>query len=254
MAPIFRLPAELLRQILSYVLTKDHPVKLYTTQDRRWRNELRTIAPIDLNNSNLVVVPNVDRDLSKAKAFKSTLLDLLLVSRQFYFAGTETYFGENCFGFEDLEHLRQFVDGVENERRKWIRRILFLAPTTLRPASGDIGDLLKDEDAGDKDLVYCLNQLLSLKEVTFTMRSGFESLDEQLPAFVHSVMERVGKMKGIGEVWWRPIDPWSSDRGKWRTYEDGVDYGTLFEEERFPWETGWGDVEVLVCFKLENDV
>ena len=62
------------------------------------------------------------------KSARSDLLDVLLVSRAFYFAGINAFFGGNVFALEDLRHLDKLTTTLDLDRRRSIRRLVFQIP------------------------------------------------------------------------------------------------------------------------------
>ena len=51
------------------------------------------------------------------------LLDILLVCRDFYFAGIAAFFGGNTLHFDNIAHLQQFTKKLDVDRRRCIKRI-----------------------------------------------------------------------------------------------------------------------------------
>lgn len=119
---IMDLPKELLLQITSEVLTRSKPITLRQPQERRWTNEI----------ANLRDIPQWSKDAwldrhqglpSRKRQRKSPLLKLILVCKEFYFAGIEAYYSKNTFQFDSLHHFRTFSEKLETRQRMLIERV-----------------------------------------------------------------------------------------------------------------------------------
>lgn len=120
--PIATLPSELLTEILSYILANSQkPITLSSRTGRRWKNEIHNLVTRDWVNS-ISVGP---RGVVAPKAIKSPLLDILSVSRSFYFAGIAAFFGENTLKFASVHHLDRLTATLDLDRRRCIRHIIF---------------------------------------------------------------------------------------------------------------------------------
>jgi hypothetical protein len=120
-----------LAQILSYILAANprEPITLHSTTGRRWRNELHALITVDWNQSISVSSSYVRDHLPLLrKSARSYLLDILIVSRAFYFAGIDAFFGGNVFALEDLRHLDKLTTTLDLDRRRSIRRLVFQIP------------------------------------------------------------------------------------------------------------------------------
>lgn len=200
---------------------------------------------------------SLSRNRVLEKSVKSDILDVLLVCRQFYFAGIEAFFSENIFNFNDLSHLTKFVDAVDLDRRRCVKSVVLQFSTAY---TWRVDDLLGSQKAGEKNLAYCINKLPSLKEASSIIRSEFGRLKEKLSTFVWAVRERVDKIECIC---WRPFayEIWNHNRIS-RLSEDGEEMPgsewQVYREEMIvertlswtlPWEVGWGSYEVLFSIR-----
>ena len=123
-APILTLPHELLVHILSHNLARPQAIVLRSGTRRRWQNEVYDLGNVQWKHNSSLFPTHVQAELrARRKAIKSPLLELLLVSRQFYFAGIAAFFGENVLKFEDLQHLAQLNKTLDLDRRRCIRSI-----------------------------------------------------------------------------------------------------------------------------------
>ncbi|KAK5127592.1 hypothetical protein LTR85_006932 [Meristemomyces frigidus] len=103
---LLRLPKELQIHILGYVLIQiDRHIKLQSASDRRWRNEILELGKGDL-----------------PRPIKSSLLDVLLVCKSFYYTGIEAFYGGNMLRFRDLDQLQRFMRSMQSDRRRCIKR------------------------------------------------------------------------------------------------------------------------------------
>lgn len=125
--PALRLPAEVLTQLLSYVLVAEDgaEITLRGKRARRWRNELNGLQ---VSNEALVrptgYGSRFDYTPAPARSAKSALLDILLVSRAFYFSGIEAYYGGNVFRFDTANQLASFVETTHVDRRRCVRDVV----------------------------------------------------------------------------------------------------------------------------------
>lgn len=97
--------------MLSYILAQpSRRLRLRSARDRRWRNEAKALRGLN---------PGPLRPFKK-----SPLLDILLVSKDFYYAGIKAYYGLNTLQFHTATHLKQFAETVGIDRRRCIRSIV----------------------------------------------------------------------------------------------------------------------------------
>ena len=57
---------------------------------------------------------------------QSNLLDVLVVCRDFYFAGIKAFYGENTLRFVGEDHLEHYVESLDSERRDCVRNIVLV--------------------------------------------------------------------------------------------------------------------------------
>lgn len=123
-SPILTLPGEILVNILSYVVVDPQKaVILRSAAERRWRNELQRLLSVDWNQPIQSRYYCRDPIIPNESTSKSLLLDVLLVSRQFYFAGIAAFFGENTIGLDDARGLQRFTEDLDTDRRYCIRNL-----------------------------------------------------------------------------------------------------------------------------------
>ena len=173
--PISNLPSEVLTQILSYILTKPGPITLHSASPRRWRNEAYSLSKRNFGFRYVAI-----------KSVKSPLLDILLVSRSFYFAGIEAFFGENVFKFDDIRHLELLTSKLDTDRRRCIRRIRF--QVRFQDTYGD-HQWVGEANAGER-LSVCLERLPSLTQVRFSSQAmNYGSIIPRHPHHVPMVLQ-----------------------------------------------------------------
>jgi hypothetical protein len=119
---ISTIPQEILTQILAHILVNDNqePITLHSRSSRRWKNEL-----LDLKDRRRYYDSHENRYYVLHKANKSKLLNILLVSRSFYFASIAAFYGENVLQFENAQHLDRLTATLDLDRRRCIRHIAF---------------------------------------------------------------------------------------------------------------------------------
>lgn len=107
---IAMLPAEVMADIMSYVLIHSkQPVQLRSSKQRRWLRE----------------VEDLKAGTQQSRSFRrSRMVDLLLVSQQFYFARIKAFYGENELFFPSLDHLAAFLAKIDVDRRTCVRKIV----------------------------------------------------------------------------------------------------------------------------------
>ncbi|EME83747.1 uncharacterized protein MYCFIDRAFT_172822 [Pseudocercospora fijiensis CIRAD86] len=108
---ILNLPKELLSHILSYTLTREAPIILHSNSSRRWRTELATLNALPL---------------CWGSAKKDRSLDILLVSKAFYFAGVEAFYSSNTFQFGSVTALTKLLNSIDSDRKNCIQKIRLL--------------------------------------------------------------------------------------------------------------------------------
>ena len=105
---------------------------LHSTTGRRWRNELHALTTVDWSDWRHSTSENFSYAQEHfplfRKSARSNLIDILLVSRPFYFAGIDAFFAGNVFAFEDPQHLDQLTSKLDLDRRRKIRRVVFPIP------------------------------------------------------------------------------------------------------------------------------
>ncbi|KXS96083.1 hypothetical protein AC578_6376 [Pseudocercospora eumusae] len=107
---ILQLPKELLTHILTFILTRDTLINLHSKSSRRWRTELATLNAFPCAGS----------------AQKDRSLDILLVSKAFYFAGLEAFYSSNIFQFDSVTALTKLLNATHSDRRNCIQNIRLL--------------------------------------------------------------------------------------------------------------------------------
>lgn len=108
---IIALPTELLIQIIGYTLTKPHPITLHRPHEYRWAKELNSLQPM------------YNKRFRRTR--KSDLLKILLVCREFYFAGLEAYYGGNVFHFDSpLDFRDTFIKTLSDRHKACIKRVV----------------------------------------------------------------------------------------------------------------------------------
>ena len=113
------LPKELLLQITSEVLTSSKPITLRQPQERRWTNEIANLRDIPQWSKQ----PRIPMGPSRKRQRKSPLLKLILVCKEFYFAGIEAYYSKNTFQFDSLHHFRTFSEKLEPRQKMLIESV-----------------------------------------------------------------------------------------------------------------------------------
>lgn len=116
------MPHEILTQILTLVLVNDKQKQMtfHSRSGRRWKNEV-----LNLNHTRRYYHVYQSRYSATHRVNKSDLLDILLVSRNFYFAGIAAFFGENVLNFENVCPVEQLTATLDLDRRRCIRHIVF---------------------------------------------------------------------------------------------------------------------------------
>ena len=179
-AAILALPHEILTQILAYILVSSDrkPIALHSRAGRRWKNEV-----LDLNALR-------NQYYNTPKVTKSDLLDILLVSRSFYFAGIAAFFGENVLQFENMQHLDRLTATLDLDRRRCIRHIALKT---------NVDTKLWDGGAGSEKLNVCFERLPALVTARVDCRwhaHGPWALDYWVPKFreaFEKLKERCGE-------------------------------------------------------------
>ena len=191
---ISKLPSEILTQILSYILTKSGPIILYSASARRWRSET-----YNLSIGNLY--PYVS-----TKALKSPLLDILLVSRAFYFAGIAAFFRENVLKFDNVQHLDRLTSKLDTDRRRCIRRVVFQFAFHDLWCS-ELKAFRSERMRVGERLGVCLQHLPSLVQVQFCWwamycyrRLEFQKRVQELTRLFEDIKEFCGSRREVLEL------------------------------------------------------
>lgn len=124
-ARVLKLPKEIQITILSFLVVREkQPIVLRSAKARRWRNEVRNLAAPDLGVRGWDFERDHHQRYDDLPAFrKSPLLKVLLVCKDFYYAGIEAFYGGNTLHFESLEHLQQLAAKLDKDRKRCIRHI-----------------------------------------------------------------------------------------------------------------------------------
>ena len=106
------------------------------------------------------------RKPAQTEYVRSPLLNILLVSRAFYFAGIAAFFGENVLEFNDILHLNRLTSKLDLDRRRCMRRITFDFPFRDEWCSKRWALWPEAQIVGER-LGVCLERLPSLVQVLF---------------------------------------------------------------------------------------
>lgn len=195
------LPHEILTHILSCVLVNDtgRPVKLHLQANRRLRNEVNKLRhPSGGYRTRIVFYANRRID-------KNDRVDILLVSRSFYFAAIEAFFRGNVFHFEDIVHLDQLTSSLDSDRRRCIYHLVLEADDIL--AGSDICGRPRsslDLDITFGELGIYLERLPLLARATLIVSMPQRSSHGTKHQFVSNVWKNFEQLKTVsgkkGEV------------------------------------------------------
>lgn len=158
------LPKEILIQIIGYTLINPSPITLHKPHEYRWAKELSSLRP---NNT---------KDPKRFKRTRrSPLLKILLVCRDFYFAGLEAYYCGNVFHFDSpLDFRETFVQGLSERHKACVKRIVLEWDWTcidVRWTQGGTEGLVpRDEWALGEDLMEGFPELESVVVRVVMMR------------------------------------------------------------------------------------
>lgn len=179
LAPILQLPNEILINILSYILVKPSgQVTLRSKGQRRWRNEsynlYSSLGPA-FKQSRPALWPNHEK-VSGLSRDKSNLLDILLVSRHFYFAGITSFFRENVFHFESMQHLHGLARQLNVDRKHCIAKIAIQHEWYATSKPSRRWHLKKPSEIGAQ-LGNIFGELPKLQSATLVWKREQDSLD-----------------------------------------------------------------------------
>ena len=100
------------------------PITLRSAKGRRWRNEVQTLTEAWGERAFWSRGEDDFFRTPRSRSAKSQLLDILLVSRDFYFSGVAAFFGGNAFCFEGPQALSSMTKTLDSDRRRHIAQVV----------------------------------------------------------------------------------------------------------------------------------
>lgn len=108
------LPKELLVQIIGHALISPSPITLRKPHENRWAKELDSLRPTPASN-----------ERKRRRTRKSPLSKILLICRDFYFAGLEAYYGGNVFHFDTpLDFRDLFIETLSDRHKACVKQVI----------------------------------------------------------------------------------------------------------------------------------